>query len=204
MNCSGRCCLADFGLANLVDENIVRWTSIQTTRHHSSGTLRWQAPELIDPPSEESAKATPACDIYAFACVCYEVSCRYLKDHIAEGTDHRPMKVYTGHVPFHKIFRDGTVIKKVLEGSRPPRPADASLLSDEIWKVIEMCWNQEPQDRPSAESVIGQLPLAGVVDDRQMGDDHLAPSDFRAESLGVVFDPAVDIILSSVLTACYM
>ena len=71
---SGRACLADFGLANLVDENILRWTSIQTTGHQSSGTLRWQAPELIDPPSEESAKATPASDIYSFACVCYEVS----------------------------------------------------------------------------------------------------------------------------------
>ena len=71
---SGRACLADFGLANLVDEDILRWTSIQTTRHGSSGTLRWQAPELIDPPSDESAKATPASDIYSFACVCYEVS----------------------------------------------------------------------------------------------------------------------------------
>ena len=119
-----------------------------------------------------------------------------------EGTNDQPMKIYTGHVPFHKIARDITVMKKVIEGSRPPRPADTSLLSDETWKVIEMCWNQEPQDRPSAESVIEQLPLAGVVDDRPSGDDHLAPSDFRAagpENLGVVFDPAVDVILSSVL-----
>jgi hypothetical protein len=116
-----------------------------------------------------------------------------------EGTDHQSMKIYTRHIPFHKFVRDGTVIKKVLEGSRPPRPADTSLLSDKIWKVIEMCWNQEPQDRPSAELVIEQLPLAGVVDDRPSGDDHLAPTDFRAENLGVVFDPAVDIILSSVL-----
>ena len=93
-------------------------------------------------------------------------------------------------------------MKKVVEGSRPPRPVDTSLLSNEIWKVIEMCWNQKPQDRPIAESVIKQLPLAGVVDDRPSDDDHLAPSDFRAagpENLGVVFDPAVDIILSSVL-----
>ena len=111
------------------------------------------------------------------------------------------MKIYTGDVPFHKIVRDSTVMMKVVEGSRPPRPADTSLLSNEIWKVIEMCWNQEPQDRPSAESVIEQLPLAGVVDDRPSGDDHLAPSDFRAagpENLGVVFDPAVDIIISSI------
>ena len=74
MGRSGRGCLADFGLANLVDEDILRWTSIQTTGHQNGGTLRWQAPELIDPPSEESAKATPASDIYSFACVCYEVS----------------------------------------------------------------------------------------------------------------------------------
>ena len=71
---SGRACLADFGLANLVDENILRWTSIQSAGHGSSGTLRWQAPELIKPSSDESAKATPASDIYSFACVCYEVS----------------------------------------------------------------------------------------------------------------------------------
>ena len=109
------------------------------------------------------------------------------------------MEIYTGYVPFHKIARDSTVMKKVLEGSRPPRPADKSLLSDDIWKVIEMCWNQEPQDRPSAESVIEQLPLAGIVDDRPSGNEHLAPSEFRAKTLGVVFDPAVDIILSSVL-----
>ena len=116
-----------------------------------------------------------------------------------EGTDYQLMKIYTGRIPFHNLTRDSTVMKKVLEGSRPPRPADTSLLSDEIWKVIEMCWNQEPQDRPSAESVIERLPLADIVDDRPSGDDHLAPSDFRAENLGVVFDPAADIILSSVL-----
>ena len=119
-----------------------------------------------------------------------------------QGADYQPLKIYTGRVPFYKITRDSTVMKKVLEGSRPPRPADTSLLSDEAWKVIEMCWNQEPQDRPTAESVIEQLPLSGIVDDRPSGDDHLAPSDFRAvgpENLGVVFDPAVDIILSSVL-----
>ena len=33
VNHSGRGCLADFGLANLVDEDILRWTSIQTTGH---------------------------------------------------------------------------------------------------------------------------------------------------------------------------
>ena len=74
VNRSGRGCLGDFGLANLVDEDILRRPLIRTTVYQSSRTLRWQAPELIDPPSDESAKATPASDIYSFACVCYEVS----------------------------------------------------------------------------------------------------------------------------------
>ena len=74
VNRSRRGCLTDFGLANLVDKDILRWTSIQTTRHQSSGTLRWQEPELIDPPSKESVKAMSASDMYSFTCICHEVS----------------------------------------------------------------------------------------------------------------------------------
>ena len=111
------------------------------------------------------------------------------------------MKIYTGLIPFDNV-RNITVMQQVLKGLRPLRPVDETLLPNEIWDVIQMCWKHKPQDRPNAKLVIKQLPLAGVVDDRPTGDDHLAPSEFRAagpENLGVVFDPAVDIILSSVL-----
>lgn len=37
------------------------------------GTLRWEAPELLDGSQEHTTILT---DIYAFACVCYEVSYR--------------------------------------------------------------------------------------------------------------------------------
>jgi serine/threonine protein kinase len=56
---SHRACLADFGVASC------------------KGTLRWQAPELLDPELDDaSCRATSASDVYAYACVCYEVLSR--------------------------------------------------------------------------------------------------------------------------------
>lgn len=72
MNASERACLADFGLSTVMDADVLKWTSIETSAH-AFGTVRWQAPELIDP-DHEDAKASKPSDIYAFACVCYEVS----------------------------------------------------------------------------------------------------------------------------------
>jgi hypothetical protein len=40
----------------------------------TTGTLRWQAPELLNPESDEGdGRNSMPSDVYAFACVCYEV-----------------------------------------------------------------------------------------------------------------------------------
>ena len=57
--------LADFGLTRLVDKTGQSSTNM-------GGTLRWMAPELLVP--SEDVQRTYASDIYAFACVCVEVS----------------------------------------------------------------------------------------------------------------------------------
>jgi serine/threonine protein kinase len=66
---SRRACIADFGLATAKDSKTI------VASHHSTrkmgGTMRWQAPELSNP--DETQYNTKASDIYAFACVCYEV-----------------------------------------------------------------------------------------------------------------------------------
>ena len=42
--------------------------------NRTTGTLRWQAPELLNPESEEGdGRNNMPSDVYAFACVCYEV-----------------------------------------------------------------------------------------------------------------------------------
>jgi serine/threonine protein kinase len=69
---SHRACLADFGLATAKDTMSLTLTSSTTTR--TTGTLRWQAPELLDPDLDEyKCNNSIASDIYAYACVCYEV-----------------------------------------------------------------------------------------------------------------------------------
>jgi serine/threonine protein kinase len=69
---SHRACLADFGVASCKDS-----TSLVTTFTPTAGTLRWQAPELLDPELDDaSCRATSASDVYAYACVCYEVLSR--------------------------------------------------------------------------------------------------------------------------------
>ncbi|KAJ7266635.1 kinase-like domain-containing protein [Mycena rebaudengoi] len=58
--------LADFGLAVVTD------ATIDTTSTTQRGSLRWMAPELLNP--ELEFKRTRASDVYAFACLCVEVS----------------------------------------------------------------------------------------------------------------------------------
>ena len=64
-----RACLADFGLATVKDSKRLTLTA---STQRSVGTIRWQAPELLDP-SRGPVPNTKSSDIYAFACVCYEV-----------------------------------------------------------------------------------------------------------------------------------
>lgn len=71
MDQHGHACLADFGLASLVDGEMLRWTTLESTGL-VGGTARWQAPELLDP-EDESSRPTRHSDVYALGCVFYEV-----------------------------------------------------------------------------------------------------------------------------------
>ena len=69
---SRRACLADFGLATAKDSKSFAITTAVSIR--TTGTLRWQAPELLDPESDDALCVNSmASDVYAYACVCYEV-----------------------------------------------------------------------------------------------------------------------------------
>jgi serine/threonine protein kinase len=67
---SRRACLSDFGLATARDSKPTVRTYMSTNR--MTGTLRWQAPELLFGMDTDS-RTTFATDVYAFAMVCYEV-----------------------------------------------------------------------------------------------------------------------------------
>ncbi|KAJ7134330.1 kinase-like domain-containing protein, partial [Mycena epipterygia] len=65
---SGRACVADFGLSSIVDALTLQFT--HSTANTRGATPRYQAPELI---LKDNAKNDFASDVYAFACVCYEM-----------------------------------------------------------------------------------------------------------------------------------
>jgi len=45
---------------------------------------------------------------------------------------------------------------KIIEGERPPRPVDPTL-TDNVWTLVERCWDQEPQSRPGMKRVLQDL-----------------------------------------------
>lgn len=71
---SHRACLADFGLSSVVDSQGLKTPSL-SSGGPEGGTVRFQAPELIDP--DIVGLRSQASDIYAFALVCYEVCLSY-------------------------------------------------------------------------------------------------------------------------------
>lgn len=101
------------------------------------GTVRWMSPELIDPQRFGFQKRRPtiSSDCYALGMVIYET--------------------ISGNLPFHK-HTDPTVIVKVLEGGRPLRGVR---FTNSLWKMLELCWASQANDRPSIEGVLQCLEM---------------------------------------------
>jgi len=68
----GRAYIADFGLSSVYDSKIWALTGFSSAASRG-GTVRWQAPELLDVENGNIMKNTTASDVYAWSCVCYEV-----------------------------------------------------------------------------------------------------------------------------------
>jgi serine/threonine protein kinase len=70
----GNACLADFGLTTTIFEADSTVGGLTSSSNHG-GSVRWFAPELIQPKSFgcERFSRTTASDVYAYACVCLEV-----------------------------------------------------------------------------------------------------------------------------------
>jgi len=162
---SGRALLADFGLATM-EMDATSMMTLET--HRGTGTLRWQAPELFGDflnvdTDDNPPHNTPATDVYAFACVCYEM--------------------FTGNIPFADTVKEFQVIGLVVGGKRPLQPKDelssSRGLNDIIWRLIEECWSQKWADRPTADQIVGYLrAMPNRPTDRRPVDKFDFPSEF--------------------------
>lgn len=64
-----RCCLADFGLSVLDTQSMN-----PTVTAGAQGSIRWLAPEFINPTPMPTQGILTSRDIYAFGCTVFEVS----------------------------------------------------------------------------------------------------------------------------------
>ena len=70
-------------------------------------------------------------------------------------TGHR--QVLCGQPPYWDHL--GNVIQAILEGVRPKKPDLAVTLgfTDELWWIVECCWEADRDKRPDVETVLSHL-----------------------------------------------
>ncbi|KAJ6516320.1 kinase-like domain-containing protein, partial [Mycena sanguinolenta] len=134
---SRRACITDFGLSSIVTELSVRMTF--SSRNDRAGTVRYQAPELLKNESSNHYRS----DVYAFACVAYEI--------------------LSGKVPFFEITNDVAILLKVVEGGRPSR---LEVIPLDIWLLLDDCWQQQIDKRPTTV-VVSQLLSRRPIEEEQ-------------------------------------
>ena len=158
---AGHARLVDFGLLTVLSDPA---NLLSSSSYTQGGTARWMSPELIAPQrfGFESSRPTKSSDCYALGMVIYET--------------------ISGHPPFHK-YTDLTVFLKVVEGERPFREAR---FMDSLWEMLELCWEPQPEARPSIEDVLhrlesssqpGESPASGLDGELDEGDGWYSGSD---------------------------
>ncbi|KAJ6481301.1 kinase-like domain-containing protein, partial [Mycena vitilis] len=100
-----------------------------STTSGRAGTVRYQAPEVLRNGSKHFGS-----DVYAFAGVGYEI--------------------LTGNMPFSEIHHEPAIILKVMEGNRPSWPP---LILPHTRQLLDSCWHQDPEMRPTMAEILPHL-----------------------------------------------
>ncbi|KAG8775395.1 hypothetical protein FRC12_001512 [Ceratobasidium sp. 428] len=102
---------------------------------------RWMAPELhhtLNHVTKFPGVRTFQSDIYAFACTALEI--------------------WSGLAPFAGLSDASVILEVATKGRYPPRPPvllQSKPRSDQVWLLLQACWNVNPASRP---------PIRGVAD----------------------------------------
>lgn len=88
-----------------------------------------------------------------------------------------------------EISRDTAVMLKVQMGVQPSRPSASSTawgtggLTETIWSLMQTCWDQEPDNRPTIQKIISHQAFMTFKDKRPVDRDTISPAHFR-DSVG--------------------
>ncbi|KAG9287249.1 hypothetical protein G9A89_008879 [Geosiphon pyriformis] len=124
--------IGDLGLSQPTNHEA---TTITTTKKDTKEKKIYGVIPYIPPEVLRGEKFTTAGDIYSFAMLLWELATR------------KP--------PFHDRSHDHLLIKDILNGARPK--ITFPLIPPSIAKLIEKCWDVNPENRPNAKEVEEKL-----------------------------------------------
>ncbi|KAG1850073.1 kinase-like domain-containing protein [Suillus tomentosus] len=124
---NGRCVISDFGQSEM------KWEASRGGgKPITNGTLRWQAPELLNGPMRLST----ATDVYAFSICCIEI-------------------LGMGDLPYG--HRDDTLVAFLVnyQNKRPEIPSTP--ITSLVEPLIQECWVRDPEQRPTFTHIAATL-----------------------------------------------
>jgi serine/threonine protein kinase len=138
--------VADFGLAremNSHDFDAVDSASVGAC----GGAAKWSAPEAI-----ESGVYTKASDVWSYGVVLWEL--------------------LTGKKPYAELLGAAAAVAIVSRRARLERPDDPRC-TDELWALVQSCWADRPEDRPTMVDIRDRLAvmIADVARDFRASQD---------------------------------
>lgn len=117
--------ISDFGLSKIIN----RLDSSKEAMTGQLGTSHWMAPEVI-----RNTNYSNKADVYSYGIIIWEICTR-----ITPYNDMNPQQI-----SFYVTVNKGRPDKNVIPGNAPL----------ELIKLMEMCWDDNPDNRPSFEEII--------------------------------------------------
>ncbi|KDQ17701.1 hypothetical protein BOTBODRAFT_580733 [Botryobasidium botryosum FD-172 SS1] len=145
ISASGDAFIADFGLSKLlVDFD----PELYSTVWHTAGNYRWLAPELMPLVAPKPGAAyqwplrTKESDVFSFGRVIVELT--------------------TACAPFAaEVSNHPDILSQVRTLKNPQRPVGEAAfvrgLDDDMWKLAQDCWSDDPASRPTAAEIFVRL-----------------------------------------------
>lgn len=138
MDGTGRAHIADFGLATITQH----FDSIRAVSIQRGNTLRWIAPEVLS-----GGRHSKEADVFSLAMVMIEVRRRQPTRYgVLTCWLCAQSQVFTDTVP----FGDDPPVSAMLaitRGRRPHRPTHIAF-TEELWLLMQRCWDHNPHSRP--------------------------------------------------------
>ncbi|CAF4952329.1 unnamed protein product [Rotaria sp. Silwood1] len=126
--------------------------------------IRYVATEILH--SQGQSNYSEKSEVYSFGVLMWE-ACSY------------------GQIPYDDIDDDKQVEKEKLQGKKLTQPTKCD---QNIWKLMNICWNDRPSDRPNFEIIHKQLQNIQNIQSSSVLSDSMLSSSRRSEDNSCLFE----------------